>query len=44
MMQGDINSTSAYMAGDLKIEGNLQDSMAYGEFLSIAMEIAQNMQ
>ena len=44
MMQGDINSTSAYMAGDLKIEGNLQDSMAYGEFLGLAMEIAQNIE
>ena len=44
MMQGDIDSTSAYMAGDLKIEGSLQDSMAYGEFLSIAMELAQDLE
>ena len=43
MMQGDIDSTSAYMAGDLKIEGSLQDSMAYGEFLRIAMELAQDL-
>ena len=43
MMQGDIDSTSAYMAGDLKIDGSLQDSMAYGEFLSLAMELAQDL-
>ena len=44
MMQGDINSTSAYMSGDLKIDGSLQDSMAYGEFLSLAMELSQELE
>jgi putative sterol carrier protein len=44
MMQGDIDSTSAYMAGDLKIDGNLQDSMAYGEFLSLAMELSRDLE
>lgn len=44
MMQGDIESTSAYMAGDLTIEGNLQDAIAYGEFLSLAMETARDLE
>ncbi len=43
MMQGEINSTSAYMAGDLSIEGNLQDAITYGEFLSLAMELSRDL-
>ncbi|MFX0018364.1 MAG: SCP2 sterol-binding domain-containing protein [Promethearchaeota archaeon] len=43
MMQGEIESTSAYMAGDLTIEGNLQDAITYGEFLSLAMEISRDL-
>jgi len=35
---GELDSTSAYMSGDLVIEGNLQDAIAYGEVLSMAME------
>jgi putative sterol carrier protein len=38
LSSGEIDSTSAYMSGDLVIEGNLQDAIAYGEILSIAME------
>ncbi|MGB5913024.1 MAG: SCP2 sterol-binding domain-containing protein, partial [Promethearchaeia archaeon] len=30
MMQGEVDSTSAYMAGDLTIEGNLQNAITYG--------------
>ncbi|MFW9781665.1 MAG: SCP2 sterol-binding domain-containing protein [Candidatus Heimdallarchaeota archaeon] len=44
MMQGDIDSTSAYMAGDLTIEGSLQDAMAYGEFLRTAVEISRDLE
>jgi putative sterol carrier protein len=44
MMQGDIDSTSAYMAGDLTIEGSLQDSMSYGEFLRLAMELSRELE
>ncbi|MFX0031220.1 MAG: SCP2 sterol-binding domain-containing protein [Candidatus Hodarchaeota archaeon] len=44
MMQGDIDSASAYMAGDITIEGNLQDAMAYGEFLRLAMEISRDLE
>lgn len=32
---GEIDSTSAYMSGDLSVEGNLQDAMAYGEILDM---------
>ncbi|KKM16989.1 hypothetical protein LCGC14_1680260 [marine sediment metagenome] len=35
---GETDSTSAYMSGDLQIEGNLQDAIAYGEILGMAME------
>ena len=35
---GEIDATSAYMSGDLVIDGNLQDAIAFGEIQSIAME------
>jgi putative sterol carrier protein len=38
LSSGEIDSTSAYMSGDLQIEGNLQDAIAYGEILALAME------
>ena len=38
LSSGEIDSTSAYMAGDLVIDGNLQDAIAFGEIQSIAME------
>jgi len=38
MSSGEIDSTSAYMSGDLVIDGNLQDAIAFGEIQSIAME------
>jgi putative sterol carrier protein len=38
LSSGEIDSTSAYMSGDLVIDGNLQDAIAYGEILGIAME------
>ncbi len=41
LMTGDVDGTSAYMSGDLQIEGNLQDTMAYGEFLGLVMETIQ---
>jgi len=39
LSSGEIDSTSAYMSGDLVIEGNLQDAIAYGETLGLAMEL-----
>ena len=35
---GEIESTAAYMSGDLQIEGNLQDAIQYGEIYGMAME------
>lgn len=43
LMSGEVDGTSAYMSGDLKIEGNLQDTMAYGEFLAFAAETMAEM-
>ena len=40
---GELDSTSAYMSGDLQIEGNLQDAIAYGEVISIAGEELQDL-
>jgi len=38
LSSGELDSTSAYMSGDLAIEGNLQDAIAYGEIVGLAME------
>ncbi|MFX0136481.1 MAG: SCP2 sterol-binding domain-containing protein [Candidatus Hodarchaeota archaeon] len=38
MATGEIEGTSAYMSGDLQIEGNLQDSIAYAEINSMVGE------
>ncbi len=38
MATGEVDGTSAYMSGDLQIEGNLQDSIAYGEINSMVGE------
>ena len=38
MGSGEIDGTSAYMSGDLQIEGNLQDAIAYGEITGMVME------
>lgn len=43
LMIGEIDGTSAYMSGDLKIEGNLQDTMAYGEYLQFAAETLEEL-
>ena len=39
LTSGELDSTSAYMSGDLVIEGNLQDAIAYGEVLGLAQEL-----
>ncbi|MFX1311847.1 MAG: SCP2 sterol-binding domain-containing protein [Promethearchaeota archaeon] len=43
LSSGEIASTDAYMAGDLIIEGNLQDAIAYGETLGLAMELGEDL-
>ncbi|MFX1501499.1 MAG: SCP2 sterol-binding domain-containing protein, partial [Promethearchaeota archaeon] len=39
MASGEVDGTSAYMSGDLQIEGNLQDAIAYGEITAMVMEV-----
>lgn len=41
---GDIDSTAAYMSGDLSIEGNLQDAMAYGEILELIRDYVDDLE
>jgi putative sterol carrier protein len=39
MGSGEIDATSAYMSGDLVIEGNLQDAIAYGEINGLVGDV-----
>jgi hypothetical protein len=41
MFRGEADSTSLYMSGELTIEGNLQDAMAFGEVLGLMQEELQ---
>lgn len=41
MGTGEVEGTSAYMAGDLAIEGDLQGAIAYGEITGIARDILE---
>lgn len=43
MMFGEIDATSAYMAGDITVEGNLQDAMAYQEIIELALEAFEDL-
>jgi putative sterol carrier protein len=43
MMSGEVDGTTAYMSGDLVIEGNIQDVIGYGEFMRIAVETMQKL-
>ncbi len=38
MFSGEADATSLYMAGDLAIDGNLQDAIAFGEVLSLMQD------
>lgn len=40
---GEIDATSAYMSGDLQIDGNLQDAIAYGEINGMVGEILREL-
>jgi putative sterol carrier protein len=40
---GEIEPTSAYMSGDLKIEGNLQDAITYGEINRLVRDILREL-
>jgi len=43
MGSGDIDATSAYMSGDLQIEGNLQDAIAYGEINGMVGDVLKEL-
>ncbi len=43
MMFGEVDATSAYMAGDITVEGNLQDAMAFQEIIELAMEALEDL-
>ena len=43
MFSGQADSTALYMSGDLTIDGNLQDAMAFGEIASIAAELLEDL-
>ena len=43
MLSGEVEATSLYMGGDLTIDGNLQDAIAFGEVLSIMQEELEDM-
>ncbi|MFX1344371.1 MAG: SCP2 sterol-binding domain-containing protein [Promethearchaeota archaeon] len=34
IVMGEVDATSAYMAGDITVEGNLQDAMAFQEYFT----------
>jgi putative sterol carrier protein len=38
MLFGEVDATSAYMAGDITVEGNLQDAMSFQEIIELALE------
>ena len=43
MLSGEVDATSAYMAGDITVEGNLQDAMAFQEIIELAMEAFEDL-
>lgn len=43
ILSQEIDPTSAYMGGDLQIEGNLQDAMAFGEISELARDYIEEM-
>jgi putative sterol carrier protein len=44
MLYGEVDATSAYMAGDITVEGNLQDAMAFQEIIELAMEAFEDLE
>ncbi len=43
LLFGETDATSAYMAGDLTVEGNLADAMAFNEIIEMGMEIFEEL-
>ena len=42
MLFGEIDATSAYMAGDITVEGNLQDAMTFQEIIELSLEVFED--
>jgi putative sterol carrier protein len=42
ILSRQVDATSAYMGGDLQIEGSLQDAMAFSEIAELAMEYLED--
>ena len=43
IVMGEVDATSAYMAGDITVEGNLQDAMAFQEIIELALEAYEDL-
>jgi len=43
MIFGEIDLTSAYLAGDATVRGNLEDAIAYQEIIEIVMEVFEDL-
>lgn len=43
MLMGEVDSTSAYMAGDIAVDGHLQSAMAFQEINDLVMEAFEDM-
>ncbi len=43
VMVGEVDGTAAYMGGSMKIEGNTEDTMAFGDYFEFAMEIMKEL-
>jgi hypothetical protein len=43
MFRGEADSTSLYMSGELTVDGNLQDAMAFGEVLGLMQEALEDL-
>jgi len=43
ILSQEIDATSAYMGGDLQIDGSLQDAMAFAEIADLAREFIEEM-
>ncbi len=43
IVMGEVDATSAYMAGDITVDGNLQDAMAFQEIIELSLEAYEDL-
>ena len=43
LLFGETDATSAYMAGDITVEGNLRDAMAFQQIIELATEAFEDL-